>query len=190
LATYGCVVLAKIDELSGVSVSEVKVAVGTMITVVVVLTPAVAVNVTVCGVAVDAAVTGNVVEAALAGTVTETGTGSAAALLDASVTTRPPVGGAWVKVTVQVVEPPGCTLAGAHASEDTLGILGTTVTDAVALPPSVAVRVAVCDVGTEAAVAVNVAELAVAGTVTDAGTGSAAALLEASATLVPPAGAG
>ena len=52
-----------------------------------------------------------------------------------------------------------------------------TVTVAVVLPPSVAVRVTVCDDDTVPAVAVNVVELAAWGTVTDAGTGSAAVLL-------------
>ena len=151
--------------------------------------PAVAVRVTVWGVAPEAAVAVNVADVELAGTVTEPGTGSAAALLDESVTMRPPVGGACVKVIVQVVETPGVTLAGAHASEDTLGRLGTTVTDAVALAPRVAVNLTVWDDGTEPAVAVNVVELALAATVAVAGTGSAGALLEASVTVLPPAGA-
>lgn len=189
LATYCCVVLAKIDEPIGVKVNDVKVAAGVMITVAVVLTPAVAVRVTVWAVAPEEAVAVNVADAELAGTVTEPGTGSAAALLDESVTMRPPVGGACVKVIVQVVETPGVTLAGAHASEDTLGILGTTVTDAVALAPRVAVNVTVWDDGTDPAVAVNVVELVFAVTTTVAGTGSAGALLEASVTALPPAGA-
>lgn len=90
---------------------------------------------------------------------------------------------------VQVVEAPGVTLAGEQASDDTLGTLGTTVTDAVALAPRVAVSVTVWDDGTDPAVAVNVVELVFAATVTVAGTGSAGALLEASVTVLPPAGA-
>jgi hypothetical protein len=43
---------------------------------------------------------------------------------------------------------------------------------------------------TVAAVAVKAADVAPAGTVTDAGTGSAAALLDDNATVLPPAGAG
>jgi hypothetical protein len=87
-------VLAKIEDPAGATASDVKLAAGMMITVAVVLTPAVAVKVTVCGAAPEAAVTANVVDAELAGTVTEAGTGRAAALLDESVTIRPPVGGA------------------------------------------------------------------------------------------------
>ena len=68
--------------------------------------------------------------------------------------------------------------------------VGATVTVAVVLPPSVAVRVTVCEVVTVPAVAVNVVELAVAGTVTDAGTGSAVVLFEARVTVLPPVGAG
>jgi hypothetical protein len=65
-----------------------------------------------------------------------------------------------------------------------------TVTVAVVLPPSVAVSVTVCDDDTVPAVAVNVVELAAWGTVTDAGTGSAAVLFEAKVTALPPLGAG
>lgn len=43
---------------------------------------------------------------------------------------------------------------------------------------------------TVAAVAVKAADVVPAGTVTDAGTGSAAALLDDNATVLPPAGAG
>jgi len=89
---------------------------------------------------------------------------------------------------VQVVATPEVTLAGAHASDDTRG-LGITVTVAVTLPPSVAVTVTVCDVTTEPAIAENVAVVAVAGTVTDAGTGSALVLLDTKVTRLPPVGA-
>jgi len=91
-------------------------------------------------------------------------------------------------VTVHVVETPDITLAGAHASVETAGI-GVTVTLAVVLPPSVAVTVTVCDVATVPAVAVKVVDVVVAGIVTDAGTGSAPALLDASVTELPPVGA-
>jgi hypothetical protein len=92
-------------------------------------------------------------------------------------------------VIVHVVAAPDVRLAGAHASEDTLG-LGATVTVAVALlAPSVAVKVTGCSVATEPGVAVNVVDAAPAGTVTDAGAGSAVALLEANVTAVPPVGA-
>jgi hypothetical protein len=90
---------------------------------------------------------------------------------------------------VQVVIAPDVTLEGAHASDETLGP-GVTVTVVVVLPPSVAVTVTVWEVATEPAVAVNVVELVVAGTVTVAETGSAVVLLEASVTVAPPVGAG
>jgi len=101
----------------------------------------------------------------------------------------PPAAAGWVKVTVHVVAASGARFAGEHARPDTAGV-GVTVTLAVALPPSVAVTVTACEVATVPAVAENVAVVAAAGTVTDAGTGSAALLFEASATTLPPVGAG
>jgi hypothetical protein len=89
---------------------------------------------------------------------------------------------------VHVVEAPEVTLAGAHASADTIG-LGVTFTVVVVLPPSVAVSVTVCGAATVPAVAVNVADVALPCTVTDGGTGSAVVLLDARVTVVPPVGA-
>lgn len=89
---------------------------------------------------------------------------------------------------VQLVAAPDVTLAGLHVSDETVGS-GVTVTVAVALAPSVAVRVTICDVATEAPVAVNVADVAAAGTVTEVDTGSALALLDDNATVLPPVGA-
>ena len=126
-----------------------------------------------------------VAEFAEATTVRDAGTGSAA-LFDASATTAPPAGAVWFSVTVHVVPPPDVMLAGLQPRESTLRT-GVTVTVAVALPPSVAVTVAVC-AATEAAVAVNATTDDPAGTVTDPGT-CRAALLEASVTSPPPAGA-
>jgi len=134
-----------------------------------------------------AAVAVNVADVRLAGTVTDAGTGSAA-LFEASATTLPPVGAAWLKVTVHVAEAPDVMLAGAQASDDTRG-LGVTVTVAVALPASVAVTVTACAAVTEPAVAVKPAEVAPVATASDAGTGSADVLLDASATTLTPAGA-
>ena len=88
---------------------------------------------------------------------------------------------------MHVVAPPDVTLAGIQPTESTLRT-GVIVTVAAALPPSVAVTVAVCAAATEPAVAVNAAADDPAGTMTDAGTGRAA-LLETSATTPPPAGA-
>jgi hypothetical protein len=92
-------------------------------------------------------------------------------------------------VTVHVVAAPDATVVGTHASADTDGF-GATVTVAVALLPKVAVTVTFCDVATDPPVAVNVVAVALAGTVTDAGTGRATVLLETSATALPPARAG
>ena len=100
----------------------------------------------------------------------------------------PPAGAAAVSVTVHVVEAPGVRLVGAHASDETAGN-GVTVTVAVVLALSVAVTVAVCTVATEPEVATNEADVAPAATPTEGGTGSAA-LLDESATVLPPAGAG
>ena len=68
--------------------------------------------------------------------------------------------------------------------------VGVTVTVSVVETIRVAVRVTVCVVVTVPAVVLNVVELVLAGTVTDAGTGSAVALLEPSVTVLPPVGAG
>jgi hypothetical protein len=93
-------------------------------------------------------------------------------------------------VTVQVVGAPEVRLVGLQTSEDTTGLAaGTTVTVAVVLPPSVAVRVTVWLVATDPAVAVKVAEDVVAATGTDAGTGSAVGLFEDNVTVLPPVGA-
>jgi hypothetical protein len=91
-------------------------------------------------------------------------------------------------VTVHVVAPPAIRLAGLHASEDTT-VTGVTVTVAAVLPPSVAVTVTGWDVATDPAVAVNVVEVALAGTVTEAGIGSTVGWFDASVTVAPPAGA-
>jgi hypothetical protein len=160
------------------------------VTVAVVLPPRVAVRVTVCDVVTVPAVAVNVVEVVVWGTVTDAGTGSAVVLFEPSATVLPPLGAGCVRVTVHVVEPPGLRLVGLQTSDDTAGLGGVTVTVAVVLPPRVAVRVTVCGVATVPAVAVNVVELAVAGTVTDAGTGSAVVLFEPSVTVLPPLGAG
>jgi hypothetical protein len=125
----------------------------------------------------------------LAGTTTDTGIASAAGLLDPSATVLPPAGAARFSVTVHVVVAPDGRLAGAHASDETLGLGGVTVTVAVLLAPSVAVTATVCAVATNAAVALNVAEFVAAATVTEAGMGSAVVLFEASATVLPLAGA-
>src|SRR6185369_8086471 len=162
---------------------------GVTVTVAVALPPSVAVTVTVCGVGTDPAVTVKLDDVAPAGTVTEAGTGSAAGLLEESVTALPPGGAACVRVTVHVVEVAAVTLAGVHTSEETLVLLAPTVNVTAAVPPSMAVSVTVCGDVTVAAVTVKVADPEPAGTVTEAGTGSTVVLLDASVTVLPPVGA-
>jgi len=92
-------------------------------------------------------------------------------------------------VIVQVVATPGVTLAGEHEKVDTVG-LGPTVTVAVVLPPSDAETTTVCGVATDPALVVNEADVAVAATVTDAGTSSAVVLSDDRVTVMPAGGAG
>ena len=127
-----------------------------------------------------------VVEAAA--TVTEPGTDNAA-LLSERLTDEPPVGAAWDSVTVQVELPPEATLFGTHCNVVTLTAAGVTVTEAVVeLPLSEAVTVTAWLALTLPAVAVKVAVVEPAATVTDAGTVRAALLTE-TATVAPPVGA-
>jgi hypothetical protein len=152
--------------LTGAHASDETVGLGVTVIVTVVLPPSEAVKVTVWEVLTVPAVAVNVADVAALGTVIEAGAGSALLLSEASVTAMPPTGAGCVKVTVHVVEAPEITLVGAQESADTEG-LGVTSTVAVVVPPSVAVSVTVCGVGTEPAVAENVVELALLGTVTD-----------------------
>ena len=83
-----------------------------------------------------------VVLVVLAGTVTGVGT-LRAALLEDTVTLKPPVGAAVDSVTVHVVVVPDEMLVGLHDTADTDGG-GVTVTVAVAVPaPALVVTVAV-----------------------------------------------
>ena len=134
------------------------------------------------------AVAVNVTVVAAAGTVTDVGTVSKALLLE-SETSDPPAGAAPESVTVQVEAALLARLAGAQtrlvrvmvgATNEIVAVLGT--------PAKVAVTVAAWLLAMTPAVAVNVAVVAAAGTVTDAGTVSKALLLE-SETSDPPAGA-
>jgi hypothetical protein len=59
----------------------------------------------------------NVAEVAAAATVTEAGTVRLELLFD-RLTLAPPVGAAWVNLTVQVLEEFGPRLVGLHASDD------------------------------------------------------------------------
>ena len=122
-----------------------------------------------------------------ADTVTEAGT-VRAALLALNDTTCPPVGAALVRLTVQVLDVPESNVEGAQASEDkTAG--ATRLRLAVCDPPfRVAVSRAVLSLETAATVAVKVALVAVAATVTEAGTATLELLL-ARLTARPPLGA-
>ena len=134
-----------------------------------------------------AAVAVKVAEVALAGTVTDAGTVSEA-LLSERATTVPPVWADWFRVTMHVVDALELTLVGLQAKAVT-SMGATRVKVAVwEAPFSVAVTVTDWVVVRVAAVAVKVAEVALAGTVTDAGTVSEV-LLSESATTVPPVGA-
>ena len=75
-------------------------------------------------------------------TVTDAGT-VRAALFDESPTEAPPVRAADVSVTVQVEVPPEVTELGEQDKPETAGVGGVTVTEAVALPFNVAVKVTV-----------------------------------------------
>jgi len=128
-----------------------------------------------------------VVEVVVAGTVTEAGMVSKA-LLSERATLLPPVGTAWFRVTVQVVDAPEFTLVGLHDKAVT-SMGATRVTLAVLEAPfRVAVTVAVWVMVMVPRLAVKVVEVVVAGTVTEAGTLSAVLLLD-SASALPPVGA-
>ena len=89
---------------------------------------------------------------------------------------------------MQVVEAPEFTLVGLHASAETR-VGATRLRVALCeLPLRLAVTVAVCVVVMVPRLAVKVAEVLFAGTVTDAGTVNAVLLLE-SPTVLPPDGA-
>src|SRR5580700_2739882 len=149
--------------------------------------PRVAVTVPDWLVVIAAAVALKEVEVLLAGTVTDAGTVSDALLLE-SPTALPPDGAAWLSVTVQVLAAPEFTLVGVQASAETsVGAIRFKVALCEELP-KVAVTVPDWLVVIAAAVALKVAEVLFAGTVTDVGTMSAVLLLE-SPTALPPEGA-
>jgi len=134
-------------------------------------------------------VTVNVALVAPAAIVTLAGTAAADALLE-RVTTAPPLGAAPLSVTVPVDGAPPFTVAGLSATEDSAtAVAGFTVSEAVfVVPPYEAEMVTGVAAVTALVVAVNVALVAPAATVTLAGTAAADALLER-ATTAPPLGA-
>ncbi|MBL0160911.1 MAG: hypothetical protein IPP47_28075 [Bryobacterales bacterium] len=133
------------------------------------------------------AVAAKVAVATPAATVTEAGT-VRAALLSESVTSNPPVGAIFLRVTVQMAAAPDASEAGAQVRVD--GTIGATrVNDEVAEEPfRAAVTTAAPSAVTVPAVAVKVAVATPAATVTEAGT-VRAALLSESVTSNPPVGA-
>ena len=120
-------------------------------------------------------------------TLTDPGTVSAVTLLD-SVTEMPPVPAACDNVTVQVDVPFEFRLVGLHDSELTVVAATREMLAVCVLPFKVPVTTAVRLLGMVPAVAVNVAELLPAGTVTDEGTDSSLVVLERP-TVAPPADA-
>lgn len=147
---------------------------------------AVAVIVAVTGAATPVVVTVKVPVVAPAATVTVAGT-VAAALFDARLTVKPPVGAAPVRVTVPVdVAPPRTDVGLSETAETPAGV---TVRFALAVPPLAAAEIeAVVLAPTAVVETVNVAVVAPAATVTVAGT-VAAPLPEVRLTVRPPVGA-
>jgi hypothetical protein len=124
-----------------------------------------------------------------AATVTLAGTLSVVASVVASDTTAPPVGAGCISDTVAVEVVPDMIVDELRSPVSRLPA-GFTVTDALAVPFSVAVTIAVTlTLVAVPAVNVKLAEVEPAATVTDAGTGSTPELFEERPTTDPPAGA-
>ena len=134
-----------------------------------------------------AAVTGKEAVEELAGTVTEAGAVTAG-LLPESDTAAPPFGARAERVTVQVALAPALRFVGLQARVETTADATRFKVAVCEAPFKVAVIVALWLEGKAPAVAMKEAELAPATTATVAGT-LRLALLLASATLLPPAGA-
>ena len=128
-----------------------------------------------------------VTELAPPATLAEAGT-EMIGLLEATVTTLPPGGAGWLRLTMQVLVLPVGILLGEHCSADNR--FGATSVNAVVCvdPFKEAVMVAVWVLVMVLAVAVKVAVVSPAATVTLCGT-DRSALLEVRDTAVPPAGA-
>jgi hypothetical protein len=125
---------------------------------------------------------------AAAATVIEAGTVSNALLL-ASVTVDPPTGAACVSVTVQLLTALCPRLVGLHDTPETCSVVTRVIEAVCELTPSVAVTVTLWLLAIEAAaLALKLAVVAPAVTVTEAGTVSRALLLD-SVTAEPPTGA-
>ena len=175
--------LAKGPRFAGVHVSERSAAAGDSVMAAVSELPlSEAVMIAVCELETNAVVAANVAVALPVPTVTEAGAANAAVLLD-SVTVPPLVA---VSVTVHVALAPELRLVGVQVNP--LKVTGATseIAAACELPLSEAVMVAVRELDTVPAVAVNVAVALPAGTVTEAGAVNSAELLD-SVTVAPAA---
>ena len=133
------------------------------------------------------AVTTKVAEVEPAATVTEAGVVSSE-LLSESVTKDPPTGAAAVRVTVQVLIAPEARLVGVQANEDKATVAARFTLAVLETPLMVAVIEAARLLAITPAVALKVADVAPAATVTEAGVVSKALLLDKD-TELPPAGA-
>jgi hypothetical protein len=144
--------------------------------------PALAVRVAVCAVLTDETVAANLALLAPAATVTEAGTVTALLLLE-RLTLNPPLGAAALNATVQESVPAPAIDPLAQLNADRLAVVAGTAAPRCrakvsATLPALAVRVAVCAVLTDETVAVKLAVVEPAATVTDVGTVTALSLLE------------
>src|SRR5580700_2615291 len=128
------------------------------------------------------AVTENVATKDPAGTFTDAGTASASLVLEIP-TVLPPPAAASLSVTVQVAALPALTVVGLQASDETTACATRIKVVVCKLPFNVAVMTALWFAVSVPATATKLAELAPAGTFTDAGTASSA-LLSESVTIV------
>ena len=128
-----------------------------------------------------------VLDVAPEATVTEAGT-ERLALASDSATTAPPAGAGWERVTLQVLEPGVAIVDGEQVSPDKEAV-GARLIEVFCDPPfAVTVTVAVEELAIVPAVAEKFAVVALAATVTEAGTVRRAESEETS-TASPPAGA-
>jgi len=130
----------------------------------------------------------NVAVVAAAATVTDAGTVRTFAIAPPIVTTAP-AGAAFVRVTVQVVLTFDARVPVAHCRDETSTGADSVRFTGVEEPLSDAVTVAVWSDVTEPVLAVNVALVAAAATVTDGGTVRTLAIAPLIVTAAPPAGA-
>lgn len=122
-------------------------------------------------------------------TVTDAGTERTAVLLLVNPTAVPPEGDAWFNVTVHVEVPPELRVVGVQATLVSSTGARTESNAEEELPFSVALTVADCGEFGFAAAATNVPVDVPDGTMTEAGTETAAVLVLVRATAVPPDGA-